>query len=115
MKSDSELDAELDDYTDDYMAHYGTPRHSGRYPWGSGDDPYQHTTYGGTKVRHPGSGKSKAEEKQPIDIYLKDAKDKKKGFMLGQSSTILMTGQRHSISYTMNCIIHNRIKRSPYN
>ena len=21
--------------------HYGTPRHSGRYPWGSGDDPYQ--------------------------------------------------------------------------
>ena len=22
--------------------HYGTPRHSGRYPWGSGDNPYQH-------------------------------------------------------------------------
>lgn len=21
--------------------HYGTPRHSGRYPWGSGEDPYQ--------------------------------------------------------------------------
>jgi DNA-binding CsgD family transcriptional regulator len=21
-----------------YLAHYGTPRHSGRYPWGSGDD-----------------------------------------------------------------------------
>lgn len=26
-----------------YLMHYGTPRHSGRYPWGSGDDPYQHT------------------------------------------------------------------------
>lgn len=26
---------------DDYLMHYGTPRHSGRYPWGSGDDPYQ--------------------------------------------------------------------------
>lgn len=25
-----------------YLMHYGTPRHSGRYPWGSGDDPYQH-------------------------------------------------------------------------
>lgn len=25
------------------LAHYGTPRHSGRYPWGSGDDPYQRT------------------------------------------------------------------------
>lgn len=24
-----------------YLKHYGTPRHSGRYPWGSGDNPYQ--------------------------------------------------------------------------
>lgn len=24
------------------LAHYGMPRRSGRYPWGSGDDPYQH-------------------------------------------------------------------------
>ena len=23
------------------LKHYGTPRHSGRYPWGSGKDPYQ--------------------------------------------------------------------------
>lgn len=23
------------------LVHYGTPRHSGRYPWGSGDNPYQ--------------------------------------------------------------------------
>jgi len=23
------------------LGHYGTPRHSGRYPWGSGDNPYQ--------------------------------------------------------------------------
>ena len=26
---------------DNELCHYGTPRHSGRYPWGSGDDPYQ--------------------------------------------------------------------------
>src|SRR5512146_3250748 len=25
----------------DTIKHYGTPRHSGRYPWGSGDDGYQ--------------------------------------------------------------------------
>ena len=25
------------------LYHYGTPRHSGRYPWGSGENPYQHT------------------------------------------------------------------------
>ncbi len=24
------------------LKHYGTPRHSGRYPWGSGGEPYQH-------------------------------------------------------------------------
>ena len=24
------------------LYHYGTPRHSGRYPYGSGEDPYQH-------------------------------------------------------------------------
>ncbi len=27
----------------DELYHYGTPRHSGRYPWGSGDNPYQHS------------------------------------------------------------------------
>ena len=26
---------------DDELKHYGTPRHSGRYPWGSGENPYQ--------------------------------------------------------------------------
>lgn len=27
------------------LAHYGTPRHSGRYPWGSGKNPYQHEAW----------------------------------------------------------------------
>lgn len=26
-----------------YLMHYGVPRRSGRYPWGSGDNPYQHS------------------------------------------------------------------------
>lgn len=29
---------------DDYLAHYGTPRKSGRYPWGSGGDDDQQTS-----------------------------------------------------------------------
>lgn len=29
---------------DDELMHYGIKRRSGRYPWGSGDDPYQHGT-----------------------------------------------------------------------
>ena len=28
----------------DELMHYGMPRRSGRYPWGSGKDPYQHCT-----------------------------------------------------------------------
>ena len=31
------------DEKDDELYHYGTKRHSGRYPWGSGEDPYQHS------------------------------------------------------------------------
>lgn len=27
------------------LYHYGTKRHSGRYPWGSGEDPYQHESW----------------------------------------------------------------------
>lgn len=26
-----------------YLIHYGMPRRSGRYPWGSGKEPYQHS------------------------------------------------------------------------
>lgn len=25
------------------LEHYGTKKHSGRYPWGSGENPYQHS------------------------------------------------------------------------
>lgn len=37
-----EIRAILEDDDGD-LAHYGMPRRSGRYPWGSGDDPYQHS------------------------------------------------------------------------
>lgn len=29
--------------TDEYLMHYGVKRRSGRYPWGSGENPYQHS------------------------------------------------------------------------
>lgn len=28
---------------EDFLSHYGMPRRSGRYPWGSGDNPYQNS------------------------------------------------------------------------
>lgn len=45
-KVEGSLDEKLRAYidlhrTEDVIEHYGTPRHSGRYPWGSGDNPYQ--------------------------------------------------------------------------
>jgi len=50
-------DSIFDFYDPLYLAHYGTPRHSGRYPWGSGDNPYQslqgfYSTY--TRLKNKG-------------------------------------------------------------
>ena len=33
---------EVTEVLEDELEHYGMPRRSGRYPWGSGDTPYQH-------------------------------------------------------------------------
>lgn len=33
----------MNEITEDILMHYGVKRRSGRYPWGSGDQPYQHT------------------------------------------------------------------------
>lgn len=44
---DEAVDALVEKYkseTPDALYHYGTKRHSGRYPWGSGDNPYQHSS-----------------------------------------------------------------------
>lgn len=38
---DDLLDMILTD--EEYVQHYGMPRRSGRYPWGSGDNPFQHS------------------------------------------------------------------------
>lgn len=40
-----ELDLENDILAEDELEHYGMPRRSGRYPWGSGENPYQRTGY----------------------------------------------------------------------
>ena len=34
---------EENEMDDDYLEHYGMPRRSGRYAWGSGKEPYQHS------------------------------------------------------------------------
>lgn len=39
-------------YYANYLAHYGTKEHSGRYPFGSGDRPYQHEAGGAYKKKY---------------------------------------------------------------
>lgn len=43
LYEDNELYFDQIDEEDESLRHYGTPRHSGRYPWGSGENPYQHS------------------------------------------------------------------------
>lgn len=45
MQHDDYIDALEDEDYEESLTHYGTPRHSGRYPWGSGENPYQRTGY----------------------------------------------------------------------
>ena len=37
-----EIKSILDSNDEDTLEHYGMPRRSGRYAWGSGENPYQH-------------------------------------------------------------------------
>lgn len=47
-------------YYANYLMHYGTPKHSGRYPWGSGERPYQHG--GGIKIKNKTNNKETLKE-----------------------------------------------------
>lgn len=51
----------------DYLEHYGTPRHSGRYPWGSGDNPFQRN--GGFIGRVEGLRKEGLSEKEIAEAF----------------------------------------------
>ena len=49
-----------------YLIHYGMPRRSGRYPWGSGDRPYQHSG-GGAKEKIGGRAPNRIESSPEAD------------------------------------------------
>ena len=60
-----------------YLIHYGTPRHSGRYPYGSGARPYQHGGNVAKTVFDPsikkGKDKSPASPAEEITKKTEDA------------------------------------------
>lgn len=61
------------DYDLDELYHYGTPRHSGRYPWGSGDDPFQHESSWLKRYKdYQKSGMDEAQIAAAMDISLNE-------------------------------------------
>lgn len=62
-----------------YLRHYGTPRHSGRYPWGSGDDPQR----------------SKSFLSQVADLKKKGMSEPDIAKSLGLKNTTELRAQRH--------------------
>lgn len=68
--------------SEDFIAHYGTPRHSGRYPWGSGDDPYQHedwyTRYLNAKVGPNGEKRTETQIAEELGISTTELRARRK-------------------------------------
>lgn len=60
---------------DDYLAHYGILRKSGRYPWGSGEDPGQRgRDFLGTVAELRSKGLSDKEIAKGMSLYTEDGK-----------------------------------------
>lgn len=65
---------------EDALEHYGMPRRSGRYPWGSGDDPYQHENdFLGRveQLRREGWTETAENVKNTFNMSLKDYRNEK--------------------------------------
>lgn len=67
----------------DELMHYGIPRRSGRYPYGSGDRPYQST---GEKHGLSGYFQRKKQKKEQEKILEKERHDANKGNVLQRGS-----------------------------
>ena len=62
----------------DYLAHYGILRKSGRYPWGSGDDPNQHDSdFLGYVAGLRKQGIAEKDVAKGLNITVKDLRDAK--------------------------------------
>lgn len=68
MIEDEILDGMGLDEACDYLMHYGTKYHSGRYPYGSGDDPYQHDGFYERVVEMKKRGLSQVEQANELGI-----------------------------------------------
>ena len=68
----------------DELMHYGTPRHSGRYPWGSGEDPYQHS--GDFISRYQSLKKEGKTEKEIADAFELSVDDLRSAYSVAKNT-----------------------------
>lgn len=60
-----------------YLAHYGTPRHSGRYPWGSGDEKGGHSDFLSTEAKLRKGGMSEAKIAEALGMNTSELRARK--------------------------------------
>lgn len=107
------------------LYHYGTPRHSGRYPWGSGKDPYQNRdgtlTPEGRRRRR--QAEPTVEEKQQAikeaginkaykKVMFENSKTKAVKDIVDDSSKIVNQAKQMSDSYLKNSIKKEKLDLS---
>lgn len=65
----------------EYLKHYGIKRRSGRYPWGSGEDPYQHESWYSQLLDDISARIKKGDKEKDIarayDISMRDLRNQK--------------------------------------
>lgn len=64
-------------YKKEFIAHYGTPRHSGRYPWGSGKNPQRNKNWLTRAAELEKQGLSQVEVAAAFGMSTKDYRDTK--------------------------------------
>lgn len=75
--NESVLDASIFDDDESEIYHYGTPRHSGRYPWGSGENPYQSLDgFYGTVRQYKKEGLSEKEIAEAMNLSVRQLRAK---------------------------------------
>lgn len=97
-------------YTEDHFAHYGTPRKSGRYPWGSGgSDTARNRDYVQTvsKLKKDGMSESEIAKGQGITVKQLRARTSIASAQVRQSN--IMTAQRHAENGWSNSEIGRRM------
>lgn len=103
----------------DYLAHYGTPRHSGRYPWGSGKKPRQGTVgYYQGRGEALGSAKWKKDSSNSQVAYYKtessDHRIKKKVLISSRKYDVKVTNPSNGEINCMLCTAAYELRRRGY-